>query len=78
MVKTLEAEAGDRQQGAVRAGGADFPHMVAIAWMKQATKRRKSAAMIFTDIKAAFYSVATEVGLEPFLGSEEGGAWKML
>ena len=69
MVQVLAQETDGHQQGAIKNGGVEFPYLTAFLYGRLAQKGLQSYAVIYTDIKAAFYSAVNEVALGEVLGS---------
>ena len=67
---TLPAVAGGRQAGGMKGGSTDALQLALALFLKQARSAGRSAAVLFTDIKAAFYSIFAEVSLGVLLPEE--------
>ena len=52
-----------RQSRAIKGGSTSVPQIVLSFFIEKMRKERKCAAVLFTDIKAAFYSVFAEIAL---------------
>ena len=64
---TLEAVAQDFQMGGIAAKGTDFPSFAVLAWLQQCARDKVLGAVLFVDIRAAFYATAPEVVLGAML-----------
>ena len=60
---------GDYQSGGIPHGGTEGPTMAVKAFLALAAANRMSAAVVFMDFRAAFYSVLTEEALGSILSS---------
>ena len=67
----LRQAAGDNQHGAVKNGGTEFPQHAVRMWMKDARRRGRSAAALFTDLRAAFYTAMQELAVGRCLTAEQ-------
>ena len=63
----LAAETQGAQFGAVPGGGTDLPAMAIQLFLDGAARRGKTVAVLFTDIKGAFYNVLPEIALGPLM-----------
>ena len=63
LCPALAAETCGTQAGAVRNGGCEFPHMIVHYFNEWATKQHRSSAVLFTDLKAAYYRCINEYAL---------------
>ena len=59
----LPEAAQGRQSGGIKGGSTLVPRIVLSFLIEKMRKERKCAAVLFTDIKAAFYSVFAEIAL---------------
>ena len=69
QVGPLATEAGARQHGAVPRSGTEFPSHACRLFLKEAARIRRPAAVLFTDLGSAFYSVLPELALGAILSS---------
>ena len=67
MQHLLPEAAQGRQSGGVKGGSTAAPQIVLSLFIKKMRKEQKCAAALFTDIRAAFYSVFAEVALGSLL-----------
>ena len=67
-VPWLPLSAGMSQTGAVRGGGTEFAIMTRSLFSSWAQLRKLSSAVIFVDIRKAFYSVLVEEVVGPVMG----------
>ena len=70
-VPALVAESGGAQFGAVPGGGTDLPAMAIQLILDGAARRGKTVAVLFTDIKGAFYNILPEIALGPLLAAPQ-------
>ena len=61
LVPYLQAQVGDLQSGAVPGGTTDYPSHTVRLFLANARISGVSAAALFTDLRAAFYSILPEV-----------------
>jgi len=66
-VPGLVAETLGAQFGAVPGGGTDLPAVAVQLFMDGAARRGKTVAVLFGDIKGAFYNILPEVALGPLM-----------
>ena len=59
----LSEAAKGRQSGGIKGGSTSVPQIVLSFFIEKMRKERTCAAVLFTDIKAAFYSVFAEIAL---------------
>ena len=59
-----------RQHGAISGGGTEFPRMATSLFLAHAAALGCSVAVIFTDLKAAFYTIAAELAVGLVHGPE--------
>ena len=73
----LPEAAKGRQSGWIKGGSASVPQIVLSFFIEKMRKERKCVAVLFTDIKAAFYSVFAEIALGGLLPLDtRGGAFR--
>ena len=73
LTKWLRSAVGEGQQGAIPGGGVDFPSVAVRKFVALQRQKNLSSACIFTDVKAAFYTVMTEIATGPVLDDQERG-----
>ena len=66
-VPWLEQSVGEAQVGAVRGRGIDFAIFEIRLFSELAKQQRRSAAVLFADLRKAFYSVLVESALGPLM-----------
>ena len=67
----LVAESGGTQCGAVPGGGTDLPSVAIQLFLDGAAQRGRTVAVLFTDIKGAFYQRLPEIALGPLTPAPE-------
>ena len=65
LVDALGQAAGPLQFGAVRGGGIDAPGFAVRLFLADLAARKANGAVLFTDLKSAFYTVFKEAALGP-------------
>ena len=63
LAPLLKCQAGDEQQGAVQHGGTEFTAHTVRLFFRRARLSNKCAAVVFADLKSAFYSVLQEMAV---------------
>ena len=71
LVPALEQAGGDWQSGAVQGGGVETPYMLTHAFMEWLRARGCSGAVLFTDVKAAFYTISCELAVGALMTAEQ-------
>ena len=56
-----------QQSGAIKGGGAEFPMFIARLCLRRAALRRVSVALLFGDLRKAYYSVYLDLVLGALL-----------
>ena len=59
------------QSGAIKGGGTEFPMFIARLFRQLAAKHKKSTALLFGDLRKAYYSVLLELVRGPMFTHEE-------
>ena len=70
-VPALVAESAGAKFGAVPKGGTDLPAVSTQVFLDGAARRGKTVAVLFADIKGAFYNVLPEIALGPLLATPQ-------
>ena len=70
-VPALVAESMGAQYGAIPGGGTDLPSVAIQIFLDGAARRGRTVAVLFTDIKGAFYRCLPEIALGPLLPEGE-------
>jgi hypothetical protein len=70
-IPALVAESQGTQFGAIPGGGTDLPSVAIQMFLEGAARRGRSVAVLFTDIRGAFYRCLPEIALGPLLPEGE-------
>ena len=71
LAKVLKDTAGDLQSGSVPGGGTDFPAAAVRMFLRGRKLRCLPAALLFVDVRGAFYSILPELAIGALVGDEE-------
>ena len=71
MAPILQATVEGQQSGAIKSGGTEFPRFITRLLLRHAALRRCSAALLFGDLRKAYYSVLVELATGPLFTPED-------